>query len=131
MQPASRNRSIVCGLASITLILSAGCSSKAPRGVAEVPECRRAAAGVEKSPFDVGIQYLVRQADAYSDCMTAHGYVLDQEQLDNDLNHFEMVQNSQWMGGDPGPLVAERRQKMRMSPEFWRPAGPSSPEPAA
>lgn len=120
-----RNR-IVCSAAAIALALSAGCGSKAPRGVAEVPECRQAAASVEKSQFDVGIQYLQRQADAYSDCMTAHGYVLDQDQLDEDLKHFEQVQNAQWMGGDPQPLVAQKRQKLRMSPEFWRRADSSN-----
>ena len=117
---------IVCSAAAIALALSAGCGSKAPRGVAEVPECRRAAGSVEKSQFDVGIQYLQRQADAYSDCMTAHGYVLDQDQLDEDLKHFEQVQNAQWMGGDPQPLVAQKRQKLRMSPEFWRRADSSN-----
>ncbi|HYL18384.1 MAG TPA: hypothetical protein VEV20_06870 [Burkholderiales bacterium] len=126
MRSSSFHNRIVCSAAAVALALSAGCGSKAPRGVAEVPECRRAATGVEKSPFDVGIQYLERQADAYSDCMTAHGYTLDQDQLDEDLKHFEQVQNAQWMGGDPQPLVAQKRQKMRMSPEFWRPAGSSS-----
>jgi hypothetical protein len=56
--------------------------------------------------------------------MTAHGYVLDQEELDEQIKHFEMVQNSQWMGGDPGPLAAAQRQKLRMSPKLWRPAPP-------
>lgn len=122
MRGSSLHNRIVWSAAAIALALSAGCGSKAPRGVAEVPECRQAAAGIEKSPFDVGIQYLERQADAYSDCMTAHGYSLDQEQLDEDLKHFEQVQNAQWMGGDPQLLVAQKRQKMRMSPQFWRPA---------
>jgi hypothetical protein len=126
MRGSSLHVRIVCGAATIALALSAGCGSKAPRGVADVPECRRAAASIEKSPFDVGIQYLERQADAYSDCMTAHGYALDQDQLDEDLKHFEQVQNAQWMGGDPQPLVAQKRQKMRMSPQFWRPAGSSN-----
>ena len=126
MRGSSFHIRIACSAAAIALALSAGCGSKAPRGVAEVPECRRAAASVEKSPFDVGIQYLQRQADAYSDCMTAHGYALDQDQLDEDLKHFEQVQNAQWMGGDPQLLVAQKRQKMRMSPQFWRPAGSSN-----
>jgi hypothetical protein len=125
MRGSSFHKRIVCGAAAVALVLSAGCSSKAPRGVAEVPECRQAAASIEKSPFDVGIQYLERQADAYSDCMTAHGYALNQDQLDEDLKHFEQVQNAQWMGGDPQPLVAQKRQKMRMSPEFWRLAASS------
>jgi len=87
-----------------------------------VPECRQAAASVQNSPFDVGIKHLERQADAYSECMEAHGYALDQERLDEDLKHFAMVKNSEWLGGDPQPLIAERRQKLRMSPEFWRSA---------
>jgi len=125
MRGSSLHNRIVWSAAAIALALSAGCGSKAPRGVAEVPECRQAAASIEKSPFDVGIQYLERQADAYSDCMTARGYALDQDQLDEDLKHFEQVQNAQWMGGDPQLLVAQKRQKMRMSPQFWRPAGSS------
>jgi hypothetical protein len=108
--------------AALAITISAGCGSKAPRGVAEVPECRRAAASVPRFTFDVGVDYLRRQADAYSDCMTAHGYVLDQPELDDRLQHFEMVKNGEWLGGDPGPLVAQQRQKLRMSPELWRPA---------
>jgi hypothetical protein len=116
-----------CTAAALAITISAGCGSKAPRGVAEVPECRRSAASVPRFTFDVGVDYLRRQADAYSDCMTAHGYVLDQEALDDQLEHFEMVQNGQWMGGDPGPLVPAQRQKLRMSPALWRPAtGPNS-----
>ena len=126
MRRSSFHTRIACGVAAAVLALSAGCGSKAPRGVAEVPECRQAAASIEKSPFDVGIQYLERQADAYSDCMTAHGYVLDQDQLDEEVKHFEQVQNAQWLGGDPQPLVAQKRQKLRMSPAFWRPAGSTS-----
>jgi hypothetical protein len=114
-----------CGAAALAIVLLAGCGSKAPRGVAAVPECRQAAASVPKA-FDAGVDYLRRQADAYSECMTAHGYVLDQEQLDDDLTHFEMVKNAEWLGGDPGPLIAQRRQKLRMSPELWRPAPASN-----
>jgi hypothetical protein len=114
------------GVAAFAIIVIAGCGSKGPRGVAEVPECRQAAASVPKFTFDVGVDYLRRQADAYSECMSAHGYVLDQEQLDDQLSHFEMVKNAERLGGDPGPLVAERRQKLRMSPALWRPAPPSS-----
>jgi hypothetical protein len=115
-----------CAAAALVITISAGCGSKAPRGVAEVPECRQAAASVPRFTFDVGVDYLRRQADAYSDCMTAHGYALNEEALDDQLKHFEMVQNGQWMGGDPGPLVAARRQKLRMSPGLWRPAAPPS-----
>ncbi|HTS54474.1 MAG TPA: hypothetical protein VMH26_14460 [Burkholderiales bacterium] len=110
---------------AIGIALAQGCGSKAPKGVAEVPECRSAATNVPKSGFDTGIDYLKRQADAYSDCMTAHGYVLDREQLDEQLNHVEQVQNANVMGGDPFFIVAKRRQELRMSPALWRPAAPS------
>jgi len=113
-----------CAAAALAIIISPGCGSKAPRGVAEVPECRQSAASVARSNFDVDVDYLRRQADAYSECMTAHGYVLDQDELDEQLKHFEMVQNSQWMGGDPQFLAKAQRQKLRMSPKLWRPAPP-------
>lgn len=107
------------------IALAQACGSKEPKGVAEVPECRSAAASLPKSDFDTGIDYLKRQADTYSDCMTAHGYVLDQEQLDEQLNHLLQVQNANVMAGDPYYLIAKRRQQLRMSPALWRPAAPS------
>ena len=114
---------LAIGVAGIAL--AQGCGSKAPKGVAEVPECRSAAASAPKSDFDTGIDYLKRQADTYSDCMTAHGYVLDQEQLDEQLLHIQQVHNADVMGGDPYYLIAKRRQQLRMSPALWRPAAPA------
>jgi hypothetical protein len=102
-----------------------GCASKTPKGVAEVPECRQAAAAIKESKFDTGIDLLRRRADVYSDCMTAHGYVLDEEQLDEQLEHIRQVENGKWLGGDPFYIIAERRQQLRMSPALWRPAPPS------
>jgi len=102
-----------------------GCASKAPEGVAEVPECRQAASEIKESKFDTGMALLRRQADAYSECMTAHGYVLDEVQLDEQLEHVREVENAKWLGGDPYFIVAKRRQQLRMSPALWRPAGPS------
>lgn len=109
---------------SLTATLVGGCASEVPKGVAEIPACRQAADKVPKLDFDVGVDYLRRQADAYSECMEAHGYQLDQNQLDEDLKHFEMVKNANVMGGDPGPRIAVRRQKLRMSPTLWHPAIP-------
>ncbi len=116
---------LTIGVAGIAIALAQGCGSKAPKGVAEVPECRNAAASVPKSDFDTGIDYLKRQADTYSDCMTAHGYVLDQEQVDEQLLHLEQVKNADVMAGDPSFIIAKRRQQLRMSPALWRPAKPS------
>ena len=107
------------------LVLVQGCASKAPKGVADVPECRSAATGAAKLATDTEIDYLRRQADAYSDCMTAHGYVLDRDQLNEQIKHLEQVQHKNVMAGDPFFIVAKRRQELRMSPALWRPAGPS------
>jgi len=112
-------------IGSLALGLIQACGSKAPKGVAEVPECRKAAAAITESKFDTGIDHLRRQADAYSECMTAHGYVLDQEQLDEQLDHVRQVENGKWLGGDPYYIIAKRRQQLRMSPALWRPAPPS------
>ena len=111
-------------IACIAFCLSQGCGSKAPKGVPEVLACRRAAAAITQSKFDTGIDLLRRQADAYSECMTAHGYVLDQELLDKQLEHVRQVENAKWMGGDPFYIIAKRRQQLRMSPALWRPAPP-------
>ena len=116
----------LAGAIIVACALAAGCASKSPKGVAEVHECRAAANSAPKLSFDVGIDYLQRQADTYSECMTAHGYVLDDAAVESNLDHFEMVQNSNVMMGDPAPLLAKRRQKLRMNPEFWRPAAPPS-----
>jgi hypothetical protein len=112
------------GALVITGALATGCASKELKGVADVPECRAAADGVTKQPFDVGADHLRHQADAYSDCMTARGYVLDEVALQSNLDRYEMVQNAQVMLGDPAPLLAVRRQKLRMNPALWRSATP-------
>ena len=111
-------------VACIVFCLSQGCGSKAAKGAPEVPECRQAAAAITESKFDTGIDLLRRQADAYSECMTAHGYVFDQELLDKQLERVRQVENAKWMGGDPFHIIAKRRQQLRMSPALWRPAPP-------
>ena len=121
-----RNLSLVSALVVASALAAAGCSSKGPKGVADVPECRAAADSVPKLSFDASTKYLERQADAYSECMTARGYVLDDEALQSNLDRYETVQNANVMMGDPAPLVAARRQKLRMSPEFWGAATPGS-----
>jgi hypothetical protein len=112
------------GIACIALCLSQGCGSKALKGVPEVPACRQAAAAITESTFDTGIDLLRRQADAYSECMTTHGYVLDQQLLNEQLEYVRQVENAKWMGGDPFYIIAKRRQQLRMSPALWRPAPP-------
>ena len=114
------------GAACFALCLSQGCGSKAPKGVPEVPECRHAADAIAESKFDTGIDHLRRQADAYAECMTAHGYVLDQVELDQKVEHVRQVENAKWLGGDPFFIIAKRRQQLRMSPALWRPTPPTA-----
>jgi len=121
MHTRSLLAALAIGVASAAIVLAQGCGGT--KGVAEVPECRSAADSVHKSEFETGIHHLTRQADAYSDCMTAHGYVFDQAQLDERLDHIRQVQNADVAGGDPYYLIAKRRQELRMSPALWRPAG--------
>lgn len=101
-----------------------GCSfnETSSRGVAEVPECRQAAKAVTATQFDNRSSVLRRRADAYSDCMQAHGYVLDQDELDRMLLHKEQVRNGDPMGGDPAPFLESYRQELRLTPALWRPA---------
>ena len=108
-------------LASAATALVQGCGGT--KGIAEVPECRGAADSLRKSEFESATHFLTRQADAYSDCMTAHGYVFDQAELDERIDHIRQVHNADVMGGDPYYLIAKRRQELRMSPALWRPAG--------
>ena len=100
-----------------------GCASHKPQGVADVPECRSAANAVLSSELEPKLDTLRRQADAYSECMTAHGYALDQDRLDDELLHVTQVQWSDRMRGDPYDIVEAHRQQLRLSPSMWRSAG--------
>lgn len=110
---------------AVAISLLQACGNKAPRGVADVPECRQAAQAITESKFDTGIKLLTRQADAYSACMSAHGYVLDEEDLAQQIEHVRQVENAKWLGGDPYFIIAKRKQQLRMSPALWRPSSES------
>ena len=104
------------------LALVAGCGGKdtARGGVAEVAQCRQAANDVPKTDFDTRASLLHMRADAYSDCMEARGYVLDEEELDRRVLHKGQVKNGDPLGGDPAPFLVLYRQELRMNPELWR-----------
>lgn len=109
----------LAGTLVLVAALAAGCASRNPKGVADVPECRALAENAPRFSFDVGIDYLRRQADAYSECMIGRGYALNDAAVQSNLERFEMIKNADVMGGDPAPQLAVRRQKLRMNPEFW------------
>jgi len=106
----------------------AGCASKEPRGVVDVPECRQTADAVAPLPGEPNIDHLRAQADAYSDCMTTHGYRLDEERLNDELTHIVQVQASDKMRGDPYQVMALRRQQLRLSPSMWQPDSTGTPD---
>jgi hypothetical protein len=116
-----------CNLKLLTLfallpgIVLFGCGGKGGTrsGVAEVPQCRQAANAVSASEFDTRATVLRMRADAYSECMQARGYVLDEEELDRRMLRKEQVKNSEPMGGDPGPFLALYREELRMNPDLW------------
>jgi hypothetical protein len=102
--------------------VAAGCSSgKTRAGVEDVPQCRQAANAVHPTEFDTQSSVLERRADAYVDCMQAHRYVLDQEEVERRLIHKAQVRNSDPLGGDPAYILARYRQQLRMDPGLWRP----------
>jgi hypothetical protein len=105
------------------VLLSAGCAGKASRqGVAEVPQCRQAARTIEPSPFENRITLERMRADAYAECMQAHGYALDEDALEQRVLRKEQVLNGDPMGGDPALVLMRFRQEQRMNPELWRTA---------
>ena len=100
-----------------------GCAShEKPQGVADVPESRSAANAVLASEFESSIATLRRKADAYADCMSTHGYALDEERVADDLLHLTQVQEANHLLGDPWEIIERRRQQLRLSPSMWRPA---------
>ena len=106
------------------LVMAVGCAwiEKKPNpGVPDVPQCRQAANAVSATDFDTRESVLHRRADAYSDCMQAHGYVLDEAELDRKVLYQEQVKNSNPLGGDPAPFLALYRQELRLNPALWRP----------
>jgi hypothetical protein len=106
------------------LVMAVGCAwieKKPSPGEPDVPQCRQAANAVSATDFDTRESVLHRRADAYSDCMQAHGYVLDEAELDRKLLYQEQVINSEPLGGDPAPFLALYRQELRLNPTLWRP----------
>jgi hypothetical protein len=106
--------------AALAAALLGACGSHSPRGVADVPQCRHAANAVQGTEFDTREQLLTLRADAYSECMQAHGYVLDEEELERRMIHKEQVKNSDMLHGDPYYILKRYRQELRLDPDLWR-----------
>jgi hypothetical protein len=62
-----------------------------------------------------------QRADAFAACMTGRGYVLDENELEARMLHFEQVRNAEWLGGDPIWAMRIYREEQRINPELWQP----------
>jgi hypothetical protein len=60
-----------------------------------------------------------QRADAFAKCMAERGYVLDEQELDARVLHFEQVKNAQWLGGDPAYAMRIYREEQRVNAELW------------
>ena len=115
--------SVVAGR-TITLaaLLLAACAS-AP----ENPDARLCLppknAAMTASDYNIRLAGYTRRADAFAACMTERGYVLNEDQLEERMRHFEAVQNADVMGGDPLWAMRIHEQELRVDPALWRRKG--------
>ncbi len=76
--------------------------------------------------YNMRLAGYTNRADAFARCMTEHGYVLDEKELDARLTHFEQVKNAdRWEAIQAGPMRIEE-QELRVNPEVWRQASRSN-----
>jgi len=114
---ARLRRADAIGLAALLL---AGCASKP---VPDNPDAR--ACLPPENPEMRSHNYYMRlsgytqRADTFAECMTKHGYVLDEDELDARMLRFEQVKNAEWLGGDPAWAMRIYRQEERLNPELW------------
>ena len=117
------NRATVAALAALVL---AACASKPP----ENPDARACLPpenpAMKAKDYNMRLAGYTNRADAFARCMTEHGYVLDEKELDARLTHFEAVKNANVTGGrselghadrgagiarQPRALAAQRRSQ--------------------
>jgi hypothetical protein len=116
VRPVKHALPTAIGLAALLL---AACASKPPDNPdalacqpPENPEMR-------SDNYYMRVSGYTQRADAFAECMTKRGYVLDDNALDARMLHFEQVINAQPMGGDPAWPMQIYRQEQRMNPELW------------
>ena len=124
---ASAGRVAGATIALATLVLAA-CAARPP----ENPDARACMPPENPAMRDRNYNFRLagytQRADAFAACMTEHGYVLDQNEFDERLLHFEQVKNANVMGGDPTSAMRIEEQALRTDPELWkRPEALSKP----
>lgn len=112
---------LVTAGAFAALLLSACAGSRPP----ENPDARACLppenSAMKSRDYNMRLAGYTQRADAFATCMTEHGYVLDEKELDTRLTHFEAVKNADVMGGDPGWAMRIQEQVLRVNPELWLP----------
>lgn len=112
---------------ALTLCLAlAACASRAPEPPAEVRACmpeRRLIGG----EYAKKLARLTQRANAFSACMQAKGYTLDETALDDALLRHEYKLNADPMYGDPQQALDIRKQELLVDPLFWRKGGQATP----
>jgi hypothetical protein len=112
------NRAAGCAFGLAVLLLAA-CAS-AP----ENPDARACLppknSAMTARDYTMRVAGYTRRADAFAACMTERGYVLNEDQLEERMRHFEAVKNADVMGGDPLWAMRIHEQELRVDPELWQ-----------
>jgi hypothetical protein len=114
------NRAAGCAIGLAALLLAACASNRPP----ESPDARTCTPpenpAMRSNDYYMRLSGYTQRADAFAACMTEHGYVFDEDELDARVLHFEQVKNAEWLGGDPAWAMRIYREEQRMNPELWR-----------
>ena len=104
----------------LAVLVLAACASKPP----ENPDARAClppeSSAMRDKDYNIRLAGYTHRADVFATCMTEHGYVLDENELDARLTHFEQVKNANVMGGDPIWAMRIEEQVLRTDPELWK-----------
>jgi len=128
-RPAGRVMHPAMVLATLVLVACAARPPENPDARACLPPENPA---MRDKNYNFRLAGYTQRADAFATCMTEHGYVLDYNELEERLTHFEQVKNANVMGGDPIWAMRIEEQVLRTDPELWkRPQAPGTASPAS
>ena len=98
-----------------------GCANLGKADIApEAQACAQSVAPARAGNFSERLAALTLRANTVAECMTSHGFVLDEAKLQEKLLHEEWVRNSNVMGSDPQNYLMLLEQELRASPALWK-----------
>lgn len=107
------------------LLLTASIAACSTQRTAVPPEAR-ACMSSERMPRmadeNERLRALRSRAEAFDECMRAHGFTLNEEALEAELLRFEQIRNADSYGVDPRMAIDIREQELRLSPAYWQPS---------